>query len=54
MAIMQIERSAIQKQLDEHKIMMTKSGEEVTYNVTFNINKIIDEKFATLEENTKL
>ncbi|KAJ8714780.1 hypothetical protein PYW07_003005 [Mythimna separata] len=40
----------IQKELDEQKITIQKSGENVTEQVTQNINNILDEKFKTLEE----
>ncbi|XP_073965302.1 uncharacterized protein [Choristoneura fumiferana] len=40
----------IQKELDEQKITIQKSGENVTEQVTHNINNILDEKFKILEE----
>ncbi|XP_026744754.1 uncharacterized protein LOC113506094 [Trichoplusia ni] len=40
----------IQKELDEQKITIQKSGENVTEQVTQNINNILDEKFKSLEE----
>ncbi|XP_047026150.1 uncharacterized protein LOC124634574 [Helicoverpa zea] len=40
----------IQKELDEQKITIQKSGENVTEQVTKNINNILDEKFKSLEE----
>lgn len=40
----------IQKELDEQKITIQKSGENVTERVTQNINNILDEKFQILEE----
>lgn len=41
----------IQKDLDEQKILINKSGEDVTEKVTQNINHILEEKFKSLEEN---
>ncbi|KAL4718168.1 hypothetical protein ACJJTC_003383 [Scirpophaga incertulas] len=40
----------IQQELDEQKITIQKSGENVTERVTHNINTILDEKFKILEE----
>lgn len=40
----------IQMELDEQKIMIQKSAENVTERTTENINKILDEKFVNLEE----
>lgn len=41
---------AIQRELDEQKKMIFQSGEEVTKNVTLNINNILEEKFTILEQ----
>lgn len=41
---------SIQKELDEQKKLIHKKGEEVTENVTLNINKILEEKLKNLEE----
>ncbi|CAH2207797.1 jg21272 [Pararge aegeria aegeria] len=40
----------IQKELEEQKTFINKKGEEVTENVTININNILEEKFAVIEE----
>ncbi|CAB3231800.1 unnamed protein product [Arctia plantaginis] len=40
----------IQKELNEQKVAIQKSGEKVTEQVTQNINNIMEEKFRTLEE----
>lgn len=40
----------IQKELDEQKITIQQSGEQVTEQVTKNVNKILEEKFSALEE----
>lgn len=42
---------SIQKELAEQKELINKRGEEVTENVTQNINKILDEKLKQIEEN---
>ncbi|KAL4718087.1 hypothetical protein ACJJTC_003946 [Scirpophaga incertulas] len=42
--------SNIQKELEEQKLTIQKSGEQVTAKVTQNIDSIIDEKFRILEE----
>lgn len=39
----------IQKELDDQRTEIRKSGEKVTEQVTQNINKILDERFAILE-----
>lgn len=39
----------IQKDLDEQKVTILKTGENVTEKVTENINNILEEKFKTLE-----
>lgn len=41
---------SIQKELDEQRKLINKSCEEVTENVTLNINKILNEKLKILEE----
>ena len=40
----------IQKELNEQKLEIRKSGENVTEQITLNLNKILEEKFATWEE----
>lgn len=40
----------IQREMNEQKIMIQKSAETVTENVTENINRIMDEKFKIWEE----
>lgn len=41
----------IQRDIDEQKSAITKTGKDVTESVTKNINKILDEKFKSLEQN---
>lgn len=39
---------AIQKEFDDQKTMILKSGENITENVTLNINSLFKDKFAFL------
>lgn len=41
----------IQKDLDEQKTAIAKSAENITEQVTENVNKIVDEKFRTWDQN---
>lgn len=44
----------IQKELDDQKIAIRKSGEDVAKNVTENINKILEARFFKWEENHEI